>query len=107
MSAGYDAMPFGVSVVRSGSRGIVRVSGELDCATAPELERALADLLADDAPDVVVIEAAGLTFTDVVGAGVLIDTARRLTPGGRLVIRDAGNQLVRVLTLLGFPELLD
>jgi anti-sigma B factor antagonist len=107
VTSGYDAMPFRVSVVRSGHRAVVRLSGELDCATAPELEAALADLTRADRPRVVVVEAAGLTFADVVGLGLLIDTAARLAPDGRLRVRGATPQVARVLTLLGQGELLD
>ena len=106
MTAGYDAMPFRVSVVQSGTRAVVRLAGELDCASAPELERALDELLSADHPSLVVIEATRLAFTDVVGAGLLIDTADRLAPDGRLVVRDAGHQLTRVLTLLEREDLL-
>jgi anti-anti-sigma factor len=104
--AGNDTMPFRVSVVRSGDRAVVRLAGELDCASAPELERALAELLVDKRPTVVVVDATRLTFTDVVGAGLLIDTADRLAPSGKLVVRDAGRQVVRVFTLLERAELL-
>lgn len=107
MTAGFDAMPFRVSVVRSGDRAVVRLAGELDCASAPELERALGELLAGNRPSVVVVEAGRLSFTDVVGAGLLIDTADRLAPAGQLVIRDAGRQVTRVLTLLERTDLLD
>ena len=106
MTAGYDAVPFRVSVVRSGDRAVVRLAGELDCASAPELERAFDDLLGADHPTLVVVEATRLAFTDVVGAGLLIDTADRLAPTGQLVVRDAGRQLTRVLTLLEREDLL-
>lgn len=107
MTAGYDDTPFRVSVVRSGDRAVVRLVGELDCASAPELERAFNDLLSTDHPTLVVIEATRLSFTDVVGAGLLIDTSDRLAPNGKLVVRDAGRQLTRVLTLLEREDLLD
>ena len=106
MTAGFDAVPFRVSVIRSGSRAVVRLTGELDCASAPELERALGGLIRHDRPAVVVVEAAELSFTDVVGAGLLIDTADRLAPSGQLVVRDAGRQVTRVLTLLEREDLL-
>lgn len=106
MTAGYDATPFRVSVVRSGDRAVVRLAGELDCASAPELERALGDLLAAKPPTIVVVEAERLTFSDVVGAGLLIDTADRLAPRGQLLVRDACRQLARVLTLLERADLL-
>jgi len=105
--AGDDAMPFRVSVVRSGIRAVVRLTGELDCATAPELEAALADLTGRDAPRIVIVEAGALTFADVVGLGLIIDTAQRLAPSGQLRVRDASRQVARVLTLLGHAALLD
>ena len=107
MTGGYDALPFRVSVVRSGNRAVVRLAGDLDCATAPELEAALADLTGKDRPRVVTVEAAELTFADVVGLGLLIDTAVRLEPSGHLRVRGASRQIARVLTLLGHAHLVD
>jgi anti-anti-sigma factor len=105
--AGDNATPFRLSVVRSGIRAVVRLTGELDCATAPELETALADLAAHDPPRIVIVEAGGLTFADVVGLGLIIDTAQRLAPAGQVRVRDASRQVARVLTLLGHAALLD
>ena len=107
MTAGYDAMPFRVSVVRSGIRAVVRLTGELDCATAPELEAALLELTGRDAPRIVIVEAGALTFADVVGLGLIIDAAQRLAPSGQLRVRDASRQVARVLSLLGHAALLD
>ncbi len=107
MTGGYDATPFRVSVVRSGKRAVVRLAGELDCATAPELETALLDLTGPDQPRVVVVDAAELTFADVVGLGLLIDTSVRLEPSGQLRVRAASRQVARVLTLLGHAHLVD
>jgi anti-anti-sigma factor len=106
VTAGDDAMPFRVAVVRSGRRAVIRLDGELDYASAPEFERVVDDLLADNRPDIVVVESARLTFADVVGAGLLIDTADRMAPDGQLVVRDAGQQLVHVLTLLERADIL-
>ena len=106
MTAGYDAIPFRVSVVRSGPRALVRLTGELDVATAPELEEAIENLLDTDRPEVVVVDAVNLAFADVVGLGILLETAARLKPHGHLEIRGAGRQLTRVVTLLGHPELI-
>ena len=106
MTSGYDALPFRVSVVRSGRRAVLRLAGELDVATAPELEKAIEDLLSTDPPELVVIDAVRLAFADVVGLGILLETAARLAPQGRLEIRGAGRQLTRVVSLLGHPELI-
>jgi anti-sigma B factor antagonist len=107
VTAGYDATPFRVSVVRSGSRAVVRLAGELDCATAPELKAALTNLTDNEPPRTIVVEASELTFADVVGLGVIIDTAQRLVPAGKRWVRDASRQVARVLTLLGQVHLLD
>jgi anti-anti-sigma factor len=106
VTAGHDATPFRVSVVRSGSRAVVRITGELDCATAPELESAIKGLLGSDRPRAVVVEADRLTFADVVGLGVLLDAAEKLAPDCRIEVRGAGHQLKRVITLLGHEELI-
>jgi anti-anti-sigma factor len=107
VTGGYDALRFRVSVVRSGHRAVVRLAGDLDCATAQELETALADLVGRDQPRLVIVDAAALTFADVVGLGLVIDTAVRLEPSGRLRVRGASRQVARVLTLLGHAHLLD
>lgn len=107
MTAGNDPTQFRVSVVRSDNHAVVRVAGELDCSTAPALEATLEDLLVTDRPSLLVVEAGQLTFADVVGLGVIIDAAERLAPTGRLRVRDAGRQLVRVLDLLGHSHLVD
>ena len=106
MTAGYDALPFRVSVVRFGPRAVIRLAGELDVATAPELEAAIEDLLGTDQPDLVVVDAGKLAFADVVGLGLLIEAAERLRPNGQLQIRDAGRQVVRVLNLLDQSDLI-
>ena len=106
MTAGYDAIPFRVSVVRSGPHAVIRLDGELDVATAPQLEAVIEDLLGAEPPEHVVIDAVRLAFADVIGLGILLETAERLQPRGRLEIRGAGRQLTRVVTLLGHPELI-
>ena len=106
MTAGYDPTPFRVSVMRSGRRARVQIAGELDVATAPELEAALDGLISSDPPDLIVVEAGALAFADVVGLGVLIDANDRLAPEGHLLLHEPARQIVRVLDLLGQKKLL-
>ena len=106
MTAGYDPTPFRVSVVRSGREARVRLTGELDVATAPELEAALEGLIEPDPPELVIVEAADLSFADVVGLGILIETNERLAPEGRLRLHEPARQIVRVLDLLDQHELI-
>jgi anti-anti-sigma factor len=88
-----------VSMVDDGGRALLRVEGELDCATAPELEAVIARLWSGRIPTRVVVDAADLTFVDVAGIRPLLDLRRRLPPGG-VQVRNARRQVVRVLRLL-------
>lgn len=89
-------IPFGVRVERDGARSIVRVLGELDIATAPQLADALAGAGAD-----VVVELTEATFMDSTGLRTMVLGSRdadRFT-----VVCPPENDLVlRVLTFAGF-----
>ena len=83
------------------------VRGELDIASAPELEAALERIVAG--PHVVlVLELTGLTFLDCAGMRP-IRTARRALEarGGRLLVRHPSPIVERALRLGGLGEALD
>jgi anti-sigma B factor antagonist len=76
----------------------VHVTGELDLATTPRLEEALADVGAD----VVVIVLSGCTFLDSAGIRTLVGATRALSEAGRtvrIVADDPG--IVRLLEITG------
>jgi anti-anti-sigma factor len=73
----------------------VVLSGELDLATAPELEMQLAKIQGD-----ILIDSAGLTFIDLCGLRPLLSAHRRCTArGNRLVIVNPPRCLTRLLEL--------
>jgi anti-sigma B factor antagonist len=75
---------------------VVSVSGELDLASAPRLEDALAALTADT----VVVDLSGCTFLDSAGMGVLLASARALSNSGRsLRVAVADPRILRVLEI--------
>jgi anti-sigma B factor antagonist len=81
----------------------VFVTGELDLATAPRLDEALAERTAD----VIVVDLSGCTFLDSAGIRALVGTARSLAEAGRglrLVTRDAG--ILRLLQITGVDTLI-
>jgi anti-sigma B factor antagonist len=93
--------PFFSLIVRDRDDGgvVVEVAGELDVATAPELERALADVGGD-----VTVDLSGATFADPSGLHVLL-SAR--AGGCRLrVVRRGGGPVARLLALTGTDGLL-
>jgi anti-anti-sigma factor len=60
------AEPFGAAASREGDTALVRVYGELDVATVPSLESAMAPLMAGGARSVV-LDLRELEFIDVAG----------------------------------------
>ena len=81
-------------------RTVVAISGELDVATSPELEREVLALLQEGVSEVVV-DASGVDFIDASGIGVLVggvNLARET--GGQLVLRGTSEATRRLLDLL-------
>jgi anti-sigma B factor antagonist len=81
---------FQVALEDSGSRTLVTVSGDLDVAVAPDLERVLAEQVRRG---VVIVDLRELSFIDASGLGVLVrantqahhdGTALQLIPGARV-----------------------
>lgn len=73
---------------------IVEVVGELDIASAGELERAVLEAEAD-APGRLVVDLSGLEFMDSTGLHVLLAAARRARDGGPQLILRRGPQPVQ------------
>jgi anti-sigma B factor antagonist len=81
-------------------RTVVAISGELDLATSPELEREVLALLQEGVIEVVV-DASGVDFIDASGIGVLVGAANRAREtGGQLVLRGTSEATRRLLDLL-------
>jgi anti-sigma B factor antagonist len=81
----------------------VFVTGELDLATAPRLDEALAAVTAD----LVVVDLSGCTFLDSAGIRALVGAARTLAEadrGLRVVTSDAG--ILRLLEITGVDTLI-
>ena len=75
------------------------VSGELDLATAPLLERALEGEI-ESGMDVT-FDVDGLRFMDAAGLGVLVRVRRSIGQRGRVLLRDPVPIVRRVLSLTG------
>lgn len=87
---------FSAALVEDDGTRRLLITGELDAATAPELEEALADL-EPGTP----VDASGLTFCDSTGLSRLIAASRRYEEAGqRLAIR-ASTSLKRTIDLAG------
>lgn len=90
-----------------GPQTTLALSGELDPATAPELEARIAELATDPAVTSVVIDLAGVTFLDSSGLRVLVAgrESLRIRSAG-LILRDPSRNIRRVLEVSGLTELI-
>jgi len=89
--------------VERGTRGVVVwVSGEIDVATAPQLDACLRELGAT-----VTLDFTGVTFMDSSGLSVLAAAAKRLAcQNGELVLRAVHARERKVLEMTSMDELL-
>lgn len=81
----------------------LRLVGELDLSTVPELRRRLEPELAEGAR--IVLDCSDLTFMDSSGAMALIDATRALGPRGRLIVKFPRPLVRRVVSVLGLDRL--
>lgn len=93
-----------VDVATGGERAVVRLSGELDLASAPLLEHELERSDLDAAP-MLVFDLDGLEFLDSTGLQVLLATHRRATDRGqRFAITRGSPQVQRLLDITRVAE---
>ena len=94
--------------VRTGSRrDTVRLSGELDFFSAPELCNTVNGLRRDHSR-LVVLDLADLSFCDAGGVSAMLRTHRSVgAAGGHLIVCGASGMVRRVLSLTGADKTLD
>lgn len=99
-------MEFSIQAVTEGPTTTLRVSGEVDLATADELNRAAAAAL-QAGPGALVIDLAGVTFLDSTGLAVLVAVTNQTTASGvRLTIRDPVPRVRNVIRITGLGQFL-
>lgn len=97
-----DATPAQWRCLRSDDANGIRVAitGELDLATAPELDRVLQDAQAD--AGLVVLDLRRLDFADCSGAHVVLDAERRAQAAGdRFAVVRGSPKIDRLFALTG------
>jgi anti-sigma B factor antagonist len=102
-----DSEPMFEVAVCSGAVGSwVALSGELDLAGAPHLQRVLDQLCRDGVPEVV-LELSGLDYLGAAGLGVFLRADDRLrAAGGRLILHRPGRLARRILAITGLDTVL-
>jgi anti-anti-sigma regulatory factor len=87
------------------SPGRLRVTGELDRSNASVLGEAVRIVAGGISPgDPVEVDCSGVAFLDAAGSRTLLDAARALAPTHRLLVRQPGALVGRLLQLLARTE---
>jgi anti-anti-sigma factor len=100
-----DPSGFSISTSDLDGRAVVVVRGELDLATAPDLEAVVGERL--DAGQAVVVDLRELEFMDSSGLRVLVAAHARATDGGpsfRLVRPRHDGEVAKIMTLSGVDQ---
>jgi anti-anti-sigma factor len=100
-----DPSGFSISTSEGDRRVVVTIRGELDLATAPELETALLERL--DAGQEVVLDLRELQFMDSSGLRVLVTAHARAADGGPrfAIVRPlAGTEVAKILEIAGVQQ---
>ena len=98
-----DELALGIEVEQSGSDTTVRLSGDLDVATAALLWRRLDDL---EPTQTVTLDAGSLGFVDSSGVGCLFKLQRRVEDvGGMVVVTGASPALRRLMETTGLNRI--
>ena len=85
-----------ISSEKTEAATIVRVKGEIDLRTSPQLRKELINLL-DDAPGKIVLDLADVSYVDSSGVGTIVELKRRVMRSKGDVILVALQQRVRSL----------
>jgi anti-anti-sigma factor len=100
-----DPIGFSINASERAGRTVVVIRGELDLATAPELERVIGERL--DAGEDVVVDLRELAFMDSSGLRVLVGAYTRTEVGEQqfLIVRPPeGSPIARILSIAGLER---
>jgi anti-sigma B factor antagonist len=98
-------VPLSIDTVERDGSLVLLVRGELDIATAPRLDEALAQARATSAASIVV-DLQAVSFIDSSGLRILVKHARTDDEGGRVRLTNGSPQARRLFELSGAAEYL-
>jgi anti-anti-sigma factor len=104
----FDPTGFSISTSDRDGRAVVVIRGELDLATAPDLEAALTERL--DAGQDVVVDLRELAFMDSTGLRVLVAAHARVEGGAQsfLIVRPRPDAAIaKILAIAGVESVLE
>ena len=95
---------FHMKSISAGDCAVLRVAGEIDIGTAPELRQRVFHLIDDGSPHVI-MDLRGVDFLDSTGLGALVNSLQRLRAReGSLRLVTSGGPILRVFKLTGLTR---
>lgn len=99
-------MELSIDVRREGDDAVVKLAGELDISTSPDLQDALAELT--DAPRRVAVDLSDLEFIDSTGLAALLGAHKDLMEhGGTLELRHPSRMVVNLVQITGLDDVFE
>jgi anti-sigma B factor antagonist len=93
------------SVTHHHGIAVLAVSGEIDLASADVVERAIAEVLAQDPPSLI-IDLLGVQFLASLGVGILVKARNTFVDGERFSVVAKGRKTHRIIQLLDLDRAL-
>lgn len=84
---------------------VLAISGEIDIASAPTVERAIAEVLAEN-PLSLIIDLLGVHFLASTGVGILVHTRDKFVDGDYFSVVAQGRMTRRIIQLLDLERVL-
>ena len=93
-------------IVKKGEETIVAINGRVDTVTAPELEKGIAGLLAENGISLV-FDCKGMEYISSSGLRVVLSAHKKITAnGGKFVLEGLSKEVKSVFDLTGFSRIL-
>ncbi len=84
---------------------MLAISGEMDLASAAAVEHAIAEVLAEDPPSLI-IDLLGVHFLASTGVGILVRAREKFPDGDRFSVVAQGRMTTRIIQLLDLERVL-
>jgi anti-sigma B factor antagonist len=92
-----------IDKTNDGAKSTLKITGRLDTATAPELEKAIATLEADVKE--LVLDFAELKYISSAGLRVVLAAQKKMKTQGSMVIMNANESVMEVFEITGFADI--
>ena len=93
-----------IEMKKNGSALTVSLAGRLDTVTSPDLEKALADALADVKE--LTFDLAKLEYVSSAGLRVLLSTQKVMNVQGSMVVKNVNQDVMDIFEVTGFSDIL-